>query len=114
MMSPGKHDSKKLSREERRENVLHPCTHLGYDRDSLALYFIEREAFALAEEQLKRAIWLNPFEPEFKVHIAWCLYRMGRFPEARDWVRKALDQKDEPDTRNILGLIERKLDDKGE
>ena len=83
-MSPGKRDYRKLSREERQENALCPCASLGYDRDSLALYFIEREAFALAETQLKRAMWLNPFEPASKNHLAWCLYKQDRFLEARE------------------------------
>jgi len=66
--------------------------------------------FALAETQLRRAVWLNPFEAEFKVHLAWCLYRRDKFPEAHEWARKALDQKDEPNTRDLLDLIERNLD----
>ena len=112
-MSRGKRDSRKLSREERREEALRPCATLGYDRDSLALHFIEKEMFALAETQLRRAVWLNPFEAEFKVHLAWCLYRRDKFSEAREWAQKALDQKDEPNTRDLLDLIERNLDSEG-
>lgn len=106
----GKRNADKRSREERKEDALRPCTGLGYDRDSLALHFLEKEMFALAETQLRRAVWLNPFEAEFKVHLAWCLYRRDKFPEALEWARKALDQKDEPNTRDLLDLIERNLD----
>jgi hypothetical protein len=52
----------KRTPEERREDALRPCGALGYDRDSFAVYFIERGAFALAEGQLKQAIWYTePF-----------------------------------------------------
>ena len=108
-----KRNADKRSREERKEDALRPCAGLGYDRDSLALHFLEKEMFALAETQLRRAVWLNPFEPEFKVHLAWCLYRRDKFPEAREWAQKALDQKDEPNTRDLLDLIERELDGEG-
>jgi len=106
-----KRNTDKRTREERREDALRPCGSLGYDRDSLAVHFIEKEMFALAEAQLRRAIWLNPFEASFKTHLAWCLYRRDKFPEALEWARKALDQKDEPNTRDLLDLIERKLDE---
>jgi len=110
----GKRNADKRSHEERKEDALRPCAGLGYDRDSLALHFLEKEMLALAETQLRRAVWLNPFEAEFKVHLAWCLYRRDKFPEAREWARKALDQKDEPNTRDLMDLIERKLDPKAE
>jgi tetratricopeptide (TPR) repeat protein len=108
-MGSGRRDSRKPSREERREEALRPCARLGYDRDSLAVYFLEREMFALAEAQLRRAVWLNPYEPHFKAHLAWCLYRQDKFLEAREWAQKALGQKDEPNTRDLLELVERKL-----
>jgi len=94
---------------ERREEALKPCAALGYDRDSLALYLIERGAYELAEGQLRRAISLNPFEPAFKKHLAFCLYKQEKLAEAREWGRTALDQRDEQDTRVLLDLIERRL-----
>jgi len=99
------------NRDERREDALRPCRYLGYDRDSLARYLMQRCAFELAETQLRRAIWLNPFEPAFKHHLALCLYRQNKLQEARDWARKALEQKDEPNTRDLLDLIQHKLDE---
>ncbi len=108
-----KRNADKRSPEERKEDALRPCTGLGYDRDSLALHFIEKEMFALAETQLRRAVWLNPFEPEFKVHLAWCLYRRDKFSEALEWARKALAQKDEQNARDLMDLIERNLDSEG-
>ena len=106
-----KQKSDKRSRDERREEALRPCDTLGYDRDSLALHFLEKEMFALAEAQLRRAIWLNPFEPVFKVHLGWCLYRQDKFAEAQEWARKALDLKEDSNTRDLLNLIERALDE---
>lgn len=82
----------KPDREERIENVLRPCPYLGYDRDDLGLYFSDKGAFELAESQFRRAVWVNPFEPEFKVHLAECLYRRHEYAEAAKWVGEALDQ----------------------
>jgi Flp pilus assembly protein TadD len=73
---------------------------------------MSREAFQIAESQFRRAVWLNPFEAEFKNHLAWCLYRQNDLAEAREWAQKALDQKDDPNTSVLLGLIGRKLDRK--
>jgi len=101
-----------LDQNERRENTLRPSPHLGYDRDALGMHLMSREAFRIAESQFRRAVWLNPFEPEFKNHLAWCLYKQNKFAEAREWAQKALDQKDDPNTRVLLSLIERKLDRK--
>ena len=83
----------KIDREERRENALRPCKYLGYNWDELGLYFNDRGAEQLAEPQFRRAIWLNPFEPEFKVHLAECLYRRKQYAEAMNWVNEALLQK---------------------
>jgi Flp pilus assembly protein TadD len=101
-----------LDQNERRENTLRPSPHLGYDRDALGMHLMSREAFRIAESQFRRAVWLNPFEPEFKNHLAWCLYKQDDVGEAREWAQKALDQKDDPNTRVLLSLIERKLDRK--
>ena len=92
----------KIDREERRENALRPSRYIGYNRDDLGLYFTARGAMDLAEAQFRRAIWLNPFEAEFKVHLAECLYRCKRYEEAGKWVDEALSQK--PDNQNAQNL----------
>ena len=97
----------KRSPEERKEEALRPCAGLGYDRDALAVHLIEKEMFSLAEGQLRRAIRLNPFEAEFKAHLAWCLYRQDKYREAREWAQQALAQKEDANTREILGLIQK-------
>lgn len=102
----------KIDREERRENILRPSQYLGYNHDELGNYFIEREAFNIAEAEFRRAVWLNPYEPEFKIHLAGCLYREQRYAEALELVRQAIAQG----TKNLSAqylqeLIERKLQD---
>jgi thioredoxin-like negative regulator of GroEL len=84
---------RKIDREEMRENVLRPSRYLGYNRDELGLYFNDRGADTLAESQFRRAVWLNPYEPEFKVHLAECLYRQKKVTEAAEIVDEALAQK---------------------
>ena len=93
---------RKIDREEMRENVLRPSRYLGYNRDDLGLYFNDRGAEQLAESQFRRAVWLNPFEPEFKVHLAECLYRQKKYVEATQWVEEALKQK--PDHKGACNL----------
>lgn len=79
------HDRKRrvLTAEEIREEVLRPSRFLGHDQDRLGRYFMEREAFRLAESQFRRAVWLNPFEVDFRVHWALGLIKVKRHREAR-------------------------------
>ncbi len=93
---------RKIDREERRENALRPCRYLGYNWDELGLYFNDRGADQLAEAQFRRAVWLNPYEPEFKIHLAECLYHRKQYEEAAKWVDEALQQK--PDHKGALNL----------
>jgi Tfp pilus assembly protein PilF len=105
-----------VDRDERREDLLRPSRYLGYDRDALAMHLVRCEAYEIAESQFRRAIWLNPFEADFKQHLAWCLYKQQRFGEARDWILQALQaEPDHPERKQILQLIERHLasSDKG-
>lgn len=64
------------------ENALRPFPTLGYDRDMLALHLMERGALGIAESQFRRAVWLNPYEPRFAVHLALCLHRQKKDAEA--------------------------------
>jgi len=106
-MAKGRVDNR--DQNERREDALRPDSHLGYDRDALGVHLMSREAFWIAEPQFRRAIWLNPCEVQFKNHLAWCLYRQNKIAEAQEWAQKALDQKDDPNTRGLLDLIARKI-----
>jgi len=72
---------------------MRPWPTLGYDRDRIALHLIAKEAFPQAETELRRAIWLNPYEWRFKFHLALCLLRIKHFVEAREWARRALEQQ---------------------
>ena len=79
-------------KNELREELLRPSRFLGYDRDMVGLHLMEREAFLIAESQFRRAVLLNPFEPRFKAHLAWCLYELHHYMEAKNWAGKALEQ----------------------
>ena len=46
------------------------------------MYFLNCGAYELAETQLRRAIWLNPYEPHFTAHLAWCLYKLNRHDDS--------------------------------
>jgi len=78
-----------------REEALRPSRFLGYDRDQMGVYFFGREAFALAETQFRRAVWLNPYESRFRVHWALALIRLNRMDEARSVLADGLRQNPE-------------------
>ena len=95
---------------EMRENVLRPCPYLGYDRDQLALYLMNREAYEIAEAQLRRAIYINPYEKLFKIHLAECLCRMHRYTDAREWAVEVLQEvPSDPDCHRLLEAIDKRL-----
>ena len=91
---------------ERREDALRPCPYLGYDRDALAMHLLERGAYNIAESQFRRAIWLNPFEPRFKTHLAWCLYKQGRHADALACLAEVFEGEMDADMKTIVRLIE--------
>jgi len=107
---PGRKKARKRDVEELREEDLRPSPYLGYDRVRLAAYLMERGAHNMAEPQLRRAVWLNPFEPGFKRLLAWCLYKQSRYAEAKDWVAQAVEQKPgDPDALRVLKLVNSRL-----
>ena len=70
--------------------------------------------YDVAGSQFRRAVYLNPFEPRFKRHLAWCLFKQGKPAEARAWIANALEQNpDERDARFILAKIEESPDASG-
>ena len=104
------HRHHRKDRDECKEEILRPSPYIGYNRDRLALYFLSRKAYQIAESQFRRAIWLNPFEPVFKEHLAVCLYRAKKYNEAKEWIMQALEQKpDNIESRKLLELIEQEL-----
>lgn len=95
---------------ERREEQARPSRFLGYDRDTLGVYAFKKEMWDVAESQFRRAVYLNPSEPRFKLHLAWCLFRQGQLAEAKAWISRALEQNpSEQHARFILAKIEEGL-----
>jgi tetratricopeptide (TPR) repeat protein len=43
---------------------------------------LAKEAFGIAERSFRRAIWLNPYEQRFVLHLAHALQRQKRYEEA--------------------------------
>jgi pentatricopeptide repeat protein len=65
-----------------REELLRPCPYLGYDHDRIGVHCLSREAYGIAERSFRRALWLNPYEPEFRLHLAHALFRQKRHEDA--------------------------------
>ena len=104
---------KKDSAEQQRlrEDLLRPSHYFGYDHDTIGIYTLNRGVYRIAESQFRRAIWLNPFEPIFKVHLAWCLYKLHNLQEAKEWALKALKQDSEnKEALELLAKIESQLE----
>jgi tetratricopeptide (TPR) repeat protein len=89
---------------ERREDALRPSRYLGYDHDSLGMPLLSREAFEIAIRCFKRAIWLNPYEPAFKTHLALCLYKLNRYYEAYEYLKQVPEN---PENRRLMRIIEK-------
>ncbi len=93
------------TRAEIREEALRPSRYLGYNRDGLGAYLISRGAWEIAETQFRRAIWLNPYEPRFKVHLAWCVFKQGRPDEARACLSGIAETDLDKDTQPLYRLV---------
>jgi len=90
---------------------MQPWPTLGYDRDRIAMHLVSIEAFEVAESELRRAVWLNPYETRFKFHLAWCLFREKKYPEAKKWILCALEQRPgDKESMNVLRVIEDALE----
>jgi len=74
--------ARRKDRGERREEALRPSRCLGYDRDALGVHLLSCGAYELAASQFRRAVWLNPYEPRFKEHLAICLSRCNAVTNA--------------------------------
>lgn len=70
-----------------REELLRPCPYLGYDHDRIGVHCLAKEAFGVAEWSFRRAIWLNPYEPRFLLHLAHVLFRQKQHEEALEVLR---------------------------
>lgn len=102
--------AKRISSPEQRrlrEEILRPSPYLGYDRYVLAVHMIQCEAFGAAESELRHAVWLNPYEPRFKVYLALCLYRQKRYPEARQWIAEVPENQMTEQARDMKRLLEK-------
>ena len=49
------------------------------------------------KSQFRRAVWLNPYEPAFRIHWAVALIKLNRLDEARNLLQEVLrKQPDDP------------------
>ena len=59
-----------------------------------------------AEEELRRAVALDPDDPEFRTDLAECLYLSCRFDDALEHARRAVALDDAfPDAHYLLALL---------
>jgi len=79
----------------RREEIMRPWPTLGYDHDRIALHMLHIDALPSAESELRRAVWLNPYEWQFKYHLACCLFRKKEYEEAGELTQSILRERSE-------------------
>jgi Flp pilus assembly protein TadD len=86
-----------------------PSQFLGYDHDSLGAHLLAIGALEAAESELRRAAWLNPYESRFRLHLGWCLLRVGKLREAGELASKLLHSRpSDPESRRLLSIIREK------
>jgi Tfp pilus assembly protein PilF len=97
--------------DELKEERMRPSRFLGYDRNSLGMYALQREMFEVAESQFRRAVYLNPYEPKFLQHLAWCLYKQGKYAEAKRCIVEVIGRRPgDEESMHILLKIEEKME----
>jgi Flp pilus assembly protein TadD len=109
-----KHKSNKMTGrvdfQEKREKAMRPSRYLGYDHDRLGAYFLDKEANALAEAEFRRAVWLNPYESNFQVHLAMCLFQQRKYAEAKGVIQQVLEiTPQSQDAVDMLRLLDSRL-----
>ncbi|SCZ64625.1 tetratricopeptide repeat protein [Thiohalomonas denitrificans] len=73
---------------------------------NLAIAHVRLEQLELAEERFQRALEINPSHPVTNNEYALLLRKVGRFPEARNFYRKALQAyPDFQPARKNLGIL---------
>jgi len=93
-----------VDHQRHREELLRPSRYLGYDHDRIAMYLFSRRAYGIAEKEFRWAVWLNPFEPRFKLHLAQCLCELKRIREAKEMARKVLET--DPSNKEAKRILE--------
>ncbi len=98
--SPEGYSSPRFSEEM--EERLKPNRFLGYDRDHIGVTALRRGMLEVAESQFRRAADLNPYEPRFREHLAWSLFRLERFDEALAVIETVLAER--PNDADVLAV----------
>lgn len=88
---------------ERRNELLRPSPHLGYAEDRIGAHLMKCEAYQPAERFFRLAVWLNPYEPHFRLHLAHSLVEQRQFADAAKILREILD--DQPGFEPARGLL---------
>jgi len=65
-----------------------------YVLNNYAYYLsLKSENLEKAEQMSRKAVKLEPGNSSFQDTYGWVLYKLGKYPEAREWIGKALEDK---------------------
>lgn len=68
----------------------------AYVLNNYAYYLsLEERDLNKAEKMALKAVNLEPENPSFQDTYGWVLYKQGKFAEAREWIGKAMQSKEE-------------------
>lgn len=90
--------------QKKKEEQMRPSKVLGYDHDRLGIHFLNIKAYDLAESEFQRAVYLNPYEVNFKIHLSLCCIKLNRILEAEKIANEVMGN--EPDNAKALELLE--------
>jgi len=79
------------NKQELDEEQMHPSKILGYDHDIIGSHLFTKGAFDIAEKEFRRAVYLNPYELRFKMHLASSLYMLKKYQKAEELSLKILE-----------------------
>ncbi len=90
--------------KRKKEDRMRPSRFLGYDHNNIAIHLFKMGTYEIAENEVRRAIWLNPYEIRFKINLAWFLCKLKKTGEAEDLVLTIL--KESPDNTEAKKIME--------
>jgi len=90
--------------QKKKEEKMRPSKVLGYDHDRLGIHFLNIKAYELAESEFQRAVYLNPYEVNFKIHLSLCCIKLNQMQEAENIAKEVMEN--EPDNAKALELLE--------
>ena len=70
-----------------------------------AIYYVRKHEWELSLKDSEQFLKLEPEDARMLNNGAWCLAKLGRFDEGKEWVTKSLAHEKEPAALDTLGYV---------